>query len=307
MNIHQDHLLSFVALVQTGSVSGAAKSRCLTQPAISNQLKRLQEMIGMPLYRRQGRGVELTGTGEAFYRHALKVQQSMQALNSFADELHGLQAGRIYLSASQTIAGSLLPAALLAFHQLYPKIEVFVDSGNSQQVFENMEHHDLGLVESPLPPSVPECCRVEALGEDKIVTVMPNAHPLTQYTSIALKQLEDYPLVWREQGSGTRQVLERAWMTSTGQKPHVQLCMGGVSAVLESVRQGLGIGVLSQFCLPTGESVLTTRPFKPQLSRPMSLLQPGHASPLAKKLVDFLVPHLRARLNPCFDSLQTNV
>ncbi len=296
MNIHPEHLLSFVALVHTGSVSAAAKSRCLTQPAISNQLKRLQETIGMPLYRRKGRGVQLTGDGEALYIHALKVQQSMQDVNSFADALHGLQAGRIYLSASQTIAGSLLPGALVEFRSLYPQIEVFVDSGNSQQVFEHMEQHDLGLVESPIPSSVPECCSVEHLGEDKIVTVMPADHPLADYASIKLGQLHDYPLIWREQGSGTREVLERAWMTATGARPDVHLCMGGVSAVLESVRQGLGIGVVSQFCLPTGESVLTTRPFQPQLSRPMSLLQPGHASPLAKKLVDFLVPWLRSRL-----------
>ncbi|MDQ6957155.1 MAG: LysR family transcriptional regulator [Mariprofundaceae bacterium] len=297
MSIHPDHLASFVALVQTGSVSAAAESRCLTQPAISNQLKRLQESIGMQLYRRQGRGVQLTGIGEAFYIHALKVQQSMFDLNSFADELHDLQAGRIYLSASQTIAGSLLPAALVSFQQLHPKIEVFVDSVNSQQVFESMEHHDLGLVESPLPSNVPECCTVAHLGEDKIVAVMPVNHPLAAHTSIELTQLEDYPLIWREQGSGTRDILERAWITTMGKPPRIQLCMGGMSAVLESVRQGLGVGMVSQFCLPTGESILTTRPLHPQLLRPMSLLQPSHASPLAKKLVGFLVPYLRSRLS----------
>jgi len=296
MNIQQSHILSFVALVQAGSVSAAAKSRYLTQPAISNQLKQLQENLGISLYQRKGRGVQLTGAGEAFYVHALKVQQSMQALDSFAEELQGLQAGRIYLAASQTIAGSLLPAALLSFHQLYPQIEVFVDSVNSQQVFETMDHHDLGLVESILPSSVPECCHVEHLGEDKIVIVMPKDHPLSTFSSIKLAQLGDYPLIWREQGSGTRAVLEQSWLSIMGKQPHVQLCMGGVSAVLESVRQGLGVGVVSQFCLPTGESILTTRPFEPQLSRPMSLLQPRHASPLAKKLVDFLVPWLRSRL-----------
>ena len=297
MTIHPDHLASFIALVQTGSVSAAAKSRCLTQPAISNQLKRLQDTVGMPLYRRQGRGVQLTGIGETFYLHALKVQQSMFDLNRFADELHDLQAGRIYLSASQTIAGSLLPAALASFHQKYPKIEVFVDSMNSQQVFERMKHHDLGLVESPLPSSVPECCTVVHLGEDKLVTVMPINHALTAHTSITLDQLEDYPLVWREQGSGTRDILERAWIATLGQPPRIQLCMGGISAVLESVRQGLGIGMVSQFCLPTGESILTTRPLHPLLLRPMSLLQPSHASPLAKTLVDFLVPYLRSRID----------
>ncbi len=296
MNIHPEHLLSFVALVQTGSVSAAAQARSLTQPAISNQLKLLQDRLGLQLYQRHGRGVQLTGAGESFYKYALKVQQSMQALDAFADELRGLQAGRIYLSASQTIAGSLLPSALIAFRQRYPNIEVFVDSGNSQEVFNRMQHHDLGFIESPLPTSTPECCEIQPLGEDTMVAVMPKSHPLSKYTSISLHQLQDYPMIWREKGSGTRDVLEQAWIKSLGNQPNIQLCMGGVSAVLESVRQGLGISVVSQFCLPTGESILSTRPFKPTLSRPMSLLQPSHASPLAKKLVDFLVPYLRSQL-----------
>jgi DNA-binding transcriptional LysR family regulator len=296
MRIQQSQVLSFVALVQTGSVSAAAKLRCLTQPAISNQLKQLQEMIGIPLYKRKGRGVELTGAGESFYEHALKAQQSMQNLDAFADELHDLQAGRIHLAASQTIAGSLLPAALHAFYQLYPRIEVFVDSVNSQQVFEGMYSHDLGLVESLLPSNAPDSCHIIHLGEDKLVVVMPNNHPLAALKVIEMSFLEEYPLIWREQGSGTREVLEEAWIMATGKQPEIQLCMGGVSAVLESVRQGLGVGVVSHFCLPTGESILTTRPLNPQCSRPMSLLQPKQTSPLARKLVDFLVPWLREKL-----------
>jgi len=209
-----------------------------------------------------------------------------------------LDAGRVYLAASQTIAGSLLPAALVAFRQQAPHVEVFVDSCNSQQVFAGMAEHDLGLVESPLPASVPECCNVVELGQDRIVAVMKHDHALVNHESIRLDQLAEYPLIWRESGSGTRAVLEQAFVTTLGQRPAVHLCLGGVSAVLEAVRQGLGIGVVSQFCLPTGEQILTTRPLKPQLHRPMSLLLPGHASPLAKKFADFLVPWLQARLKP---------
>ncbi len=297
MHLNPDQLLSFVALMQTGSVGAAARARHLTQPAISNQLKRLQDAVGVPLYRRQGRGVVLTATGEAFYLYAVKVQQSLRKAGSFADELHGLNAGRVYLAASQTIAGSLLPAALVQFRRRHPHIEVFVDSGNSQQVFDRIDRYDLGLVESPLPSEALNRCKVESLGHDKIVGVMRTDHPLAAREAIKLSQLAEYPLIWREAGSGTRDVLERELMATTGQKPEVHLCMGGVSATLEAVRQGLGIGVVSQFCLPTGESILTMRPFHPQLCRPMSLLLPGHASPVAKKFADFLIPCLRARIS----------
>jgi len=298
MPLNPDQLLSFVMLVQRGSISAAAQARHLTQPAISNQLKRLQESVGMPLYRRQGRGVKLTGSGESFYRYALAVQQSLHAAEDFAEALHGLDAGRVYLAASQTIAGSLLPAALVAFRAIAPHVEVFVDSCNSQQVFAGMGEHDLGLVESPLPSSVPACCRVVALGQDRIVAVMRHDHVLVAHTAVSLTEMAEYPLIWREAGSGTRAVLEQAFIETLGHRPDIHLCLGGVSAVLEAVRQGLGIGVVSQFCLPTGERMLTTRTLQPQLRRPMSLLLPAHASPIAKKFADFLAPCLQARLNP---------
>ena len=296
MRIHPDHLLSFVALVQTGSVSAAAASRHLTQPAISNQLARLQQGMGGTLYRRQGRGVRLTAAGEAFYRHALNVQRSLQQVESYADELQGLQAGRVNIAASQTIAGSLLPAAVLAFRQLYPQIEIFIESSNSQQVFEHMADYDFGLVENLLPSAVPDCCRVEPLGEDMIVAVMRSDHLLARGDSVRLQQLTEHELIWREPGSGTRGVLEQALMVAHGSLPTVQLSLGGILPVLEAVRQGLGIAVVSQFCLPTGEQILTTRPLRPKLCRPMSLLLPGHASALARKFADFLIPFLRHAL-----------
>jgi len=296
MKLNPDQLLSFVALVQSGSVSKAATARHLTQPAISNQLKRLQDSIGMPLYRRQGRGVKLTATGEAFYQHALRVQQSLYQTELFAEGLHGLTAGRVHVAASQTIAGSLLPSALVQFRHEYPDIEIFVDSGNSQQVFQHMQSHDIGLVESLLPEAVPDCCRVELLGYDNIVVVMCPGHPLALNKAVGLRALQDYPLIWRESGSGTREALEQAWMIETGTRPEVHLCMGGVSAVLEAVRQGLGIGVVSQYCLPTGESVLITRPLQPPLLRPMSLLIPANISPIGALVADFLRAYLKEKL-----------
>jgi len=298
MKLNPDQLLSFVALVQSGSVSKAATARHLTQPAISNQLKRLQDTIGMPLYRRQGRGVKLTATGEAFYQHALRVQQSLHQTEMFAKGLHGLTAGRVHVAASQTIAGSLLPSALVQFRHQYPDIEIFVDSGNSQQVFQHMQSHDIGLVESLLPEAVPDCCRVELLGYDSIVVAMCSNHPLALNKTVGLRVLQEYPLIWRESGSGTREALEQAWMIEIGTRPEVHLCMGGVSAVLEAVRQGLGVGVVSQFCLPTGESVLITRPLQPPLLRPMSLLIPANISPIAALVADFLRAYLKEKLQP---------
>ena len=84
MRLQPEHILTFVELVRNGSVGGAADARRLTQPAISNQLRQLQQAMGEALYQRAGRGVALTAAGEAFYAHALAVEQSLKAAEAFA-------------------------------------------------------------------------------------------------------------------------------------------------------------------------------------------------------------------------------
>ncbi|WP_038248994.1 LysR family transcriptional regulator [Ghiorsea bivora] len=296
MSLNTEQLLSFVALVQTGSIHAAAKLRHLTQPAISNQLKYLQQDTGLQLYQRDGRGVKVTPTGEAFYQYALGVQQALQDTASFIQQAQGLDAGKVYIAASQTIANALLPRVLPAFRKLVPHVELSVGSYNSQYVFEHMDAYDFGLVEQPLPTGLGSSCHVQHLGQDHIVVVMRHDHPLAQYQALDVSHLREHRMVWREQGSGTRAVLEQVFFTRNQTLPHIDLCLGGVSAVLEAVRQGLGIGVVSQYCLPTGEHVLTTRPLNPTLSRPMSLLLPHHATPLARKCATYLASALQAEL-----------
>lgn len=296
MKLNPEQLLSFAALVETGSVGAAARRRHLTQPAISNQLKRLQQTVGVPLYRRAGRGVALTGAGERFYRAALAVRQSIREAEVLAEALRGDKAGRVHVAASQTIAGALLPEALVRFRERMPGVEVFVHSMNSREVFREMENHDLGLVECPLESMVPECCEVEPLGKDAIVAVMHREHPLAEHSAVTLEELVRWPLIWREEGSGTREALEQALVNAMGRIPQPHWVLGGVAAVLEAARQRLGVSVVSQFCVPSGETVLAVRPLRPALSRPMSLLRPGHASALALRFADFLVAHLRARM-----------
>jgi len=293
MRLHPDQILSFVEVVRQGSIGGAAKARHLTQPAVSNQLRQLQQDIGEELYRRQGRGVALTATGEAFYAHALAVEQALQAATTFAEGLHGLQAGRVRVASSQTIAGSLLPAVLAAFQQRHPGIEVHVGTSNSRQVINSLGDYDIGLVESPLPRQVPDTYRAEPIGQDEVVLVMPAGHRLARRDSVPLSMLRDQPLIWREPGSGTSEVVEDAFRRA-GIVVSRHLSLGGVAAVLEAVRQGLGLGFASHLTLKRADAVLVARPLSPRLLRPFTMLVAAHPSPAARAFADFLAAHLPA-------------
>ena len=293
MKLQAEQLLTFAELVRRGSVGAAAAARHLTQPAASNQLRQLQQAFGEALYRRAGRGVALTAAGEAFYVHALAVEQALRAAEAFAEELQGGEAGLVRIAASQTIAGSLLPAFLADFQSRHAGIEVHVDTSNSRQVVECIHTYDIGLVESPLPRDVPADFRAVPLGRDEVVLVMPRGHRLASLDTVPLRLLADEPLIWREPGSGTGEVVEQAFRQA-GMTPNRRLALGGVAAVLEAVRQGLGLGFASRLTLRREDAMLISRPFAPSLLRPFTMLLPVQPTVAARIFAE----DLRANLVP---------
>ncbi|HXH65187.1 MAG TPA: LysR substrate-binding domain-containing protein, partial [Mariprofundaceae bacterium] len=174
-----------------------------------------------------------------------------------------------------------------------PGIEVHVDTSNSRQVVERLNAYDIGLVESPLPRDVPERHRAEPLGRDEVVLVMPRGHPLAALQAVPLPMLRDQPLIWREPGSGTNEVVEHAF-GQAGIAPVRRISLGGVAAVLEAVRQGLGLGFASHLSLKHGDTTLIARPLEPRLLRPLTMLLPVHPTAAARILAD----ELRAGLGP---------
>ena len=275
MRLQPEHILTFAELVRRGSVGAAAAARHLTQPAVSNQLRQLQQAIGEPLYRRQGRGVALTAAGEAFHVHALRVEQALRAAQAFAEGLAGGDTGRVRIAASQTIAGSLLPAFLAAFQHRHAGIEVLVDTSNSRQVVARLHEYDIGLVESPLARELPADYRAVALGRDEVVLVMPRGHALAALEAVPLRLLAEAPLIWREAGSGTNEVVEQAFR-EIGLSPERRLALGGVAAVLEALRPGPGPGLAHRLALRPAGALATSRPVSPGVRRPSHTLMPPH-------------------------------
>lgn len=291
MRLQPEHLLTFAELVRRGSVGAAAAARNLTQPAVSNQLRQLQQVIGEALYRRAGRGVKLTAAGEAFYAHALAVEQALKAAEAFAEGLAGGESGLVRIAASQTIAGSLLPAFLADFQHRHAGIEVHVDTSNSRQVVADLQACDIGLVESPLPRDLPADYRAVPLGRDEVVLVMPRGHRLASLDAVPLRLLADAPLIWREPGSGTREVVEAAFRQA-GLSPNRRLALGGVAAVLEAVRQGLGLGFASRLTLRREDALLVSRPLAPGLLRPFTMLLPVQPTAAARLFAEDLKANL---------------
>jgi DNA-binding transcriptional LysR family regulator len=293
MRLNPENLITFAAVVREGGVGAAARSLHLTQPAVSNQLRKLQESVGEALYRRAGRGIELTGAGRRLYEEAQRLANVLAAAESVADALSAAETGLVRIAASQTLGAYLLPAVLAAFRAYAPGIEVELESHNSRRVFELLQNCDIGLVEGVSTLPLPANRRSERLGRDEIVAVLRNDDPLSKRHALSPGQLATQALIWRESGSGTRERVEQAFHDA-GVTPHVGMALSGVAAVKEAVRQGLGIGFASRLALRHDSGPLVGVPLRPRLMRVLSIITPGNPTPAVTRFMLFLHRQLAA-------------
>lgn len=288
MRINPDQLITFAHVVREGGIGAAARARHLTQPAVSNQLRQLQSIIGEPLYRRQGRGIALTGAGQQLYRHAQALADALHEAEAFAIALASVDSGRVRIAASQTLGAYILPAALAEFRVVAPQIEIILESHNSQSVLDHIDTCDIGLIEGPVGhASAAVHFSAQPLGNDTIVAVVPRHHRLAARQALTLTDVADEPIILREAGSGTRELVETAF-AQAGLTPRVCMTLAGVAAVIEASRQGLGIGFLSSLALRhEGEHVIGI-PLRPNLRRKLTLLAANQPSRAAERFIAFL-------------------
>ncbi|SAL79359.1 LysR family transcriptional regulator [Caballeronia peredens] len=275
-----DQLITFATVAEHGNISRAAVALHLSQPAVSGQLRLLQDEFGEPLYQRDGRGVRLTAAGEQLLGHAERLRETFRQAHALRDALRGLERGTLRIGASTTPASYLLPYLIAAFHKRFPEVVVTTMNGNTADIVAALGSLDIALVEGPTGHDLPLGTTVTAWREDEIVAIAPKGHPLADgREGVTLESLSAHPLVLREPGSGVRQIVERAF--AEGAAPmHVALEIAGVEGVKEAVRAGMGIGFVSAMSIRHEDSALCRLRIAPApLTRRFSILLPHAATP----------------------------
>jgi DNA-binding transcriptional LysR family regulator len=292
-----EQLITFAAVAEHRNISRAAQTLHLSQPAVSGQLRLLQEEFGEALYVRDGRGVRLTPTGEQLAAYAVRLRDSWREAYAFRDALRGLEVGTLRIGATTTPASYLLPYLMAAFQRRYPEVKLETASGNTSDVVGMLATLDIALIEGPVGTQLPPDTVVQPWHEDEIVAIAPHAHPLAQLACpqggnadarVTLATLADYPLVLREDGSGVRQVVERAF-AQAAVPMRVALEIAGVEGVKEAVRAGMGIGFVSAMSMRHEDGALCQFKLGPQpMARRFSVLVPhaGAASRVAQRFLE---------------------
>ncbi|MFI0348332.1 MAG: LysR family transcriptional regulator [Chthoniobacterales bacterium] len=241
----------FSRVAEQQSISAAARTLRISQPAVTQHIKFLENSFQTTLFIRSRNGVTLTETGAILLAHSRRVSELSEEVTEKIRRKDSPLQGRIRLGASTTIAGYFLPEILVAFKKAHPCVEVEITGGNSNAMINALlsQRIDVGLIESP-------CDRHDLkktkFFEDEIVVIVSAKHPLAFKKSTSLKQLLQYPVVLREEGSGTRQCIERSLKQNNILPSHLKIIqeLPNTEAIKRVVATGIGIGFISKTCLP---------------------------------------------------------
>lgn len=245
MEMHQ--LRGFFEVARERSFTRAAERLFLTQPAISLQLKALEEELGQALFERGRKSVRLTPAGEILFRYVREVFSRLEEAENEIAALGRLLGGRLVIGTSDTNCTYILPPVLEAFGQRYPGVELDIRNRMSAEVGQLVLDHevDFGLATLPVRHRDLAC---EALFGRRDVLVCPPGHELAGRKFIRLQTLGQYPLLVLERGSTSRRLLEDAFR-AVGLELQTAMNLGGIEVIKRFVEIGLGLALVPRFAV----------------------------------------------------------
>ncbi len=233
---------TFMEVARQGSVSKAAERLFVTQPAVSMQIKQLEDAFGLPLIEPSGRNIRLTHAGEAFLVHAIAAMGQFKDLEANMAEHVGLKKGRIDL-AVVTTAKYFIPMLLVQFGKLFKDIEVTLRIDNRENVLGMLARNEADLVVMGRAPADMDCVAT-AFATNPLTIVAAPGHALARRKNLPFSVLKDYSFVVREEGSGTRAAMERLFAQhKTPLK--VEMEMPSNETIKQAVMAGMGLSFLS--------------------------------------------------------------
>ncbi len=222
--------------------SAAAKQLYLSQPAVSMQIKQLEENIGLPLFEQMGKKVYLTDAGKELFHYSHHISLQLADMEAVFDEMKGLGKGKFTLSVVNT-ANYFTPQLLARFCQRHPDINVILQVANRDAVLKQLADNSTDLAILGQPPDGLDIKAEPFLANPLVVIAAPD-HPLVKQKRVKFAQLATETFMSRESGSGTRSAMERVFAQHKIQ-PHISMEMETNEAIKQAVRAGMGLGILS--------------------------------------------------------------
>ena len=232
----------FEAVARHLSFSRAAHELHLTQPAVSMQVKQLEENVGTALFEQLGKKIYLTEAGHELSHYSRMIAQQLNEVEAVLSELKGLKRGKLKISVAST-ANYFAPQLLATFSQRFPTVTVSLNVTNRQALLQQLANNEMDMAIMGQPPEGLDLV-AESFMENPLVVIAPIKHVLARKKSIPLSRLEQETFLIREEGSGTRIVMKRFFDAHNIQL-HTGMEMSSTEAIKQAVQAGLGLGVVS--------------------------------------------------------------
>ena len=291
----EDHKLRvFCAVAETKSFSKASEVIHLTQPAVSLQIQAMEELYETRLFDRSGNSINLTPAGEILYKRAKEILALYAEAQHNISEITGAIKGSLSIGASSTIGNYLLPHIIAAFKKKVPQVNISLVVSNTKTITErlNAGEIDIALVEGDVSK---QRFSVETLLSDELVVIMSPAHPWADRRNVPAIDLAKEPIIMREEGSGTRQIILK-YLEEHGIKLDqlkIALVMGSTEAIKGAVEEGLGVSIVSAWAARKNlkQGLIKTTTFKDlKFHRNFSIISPkrNYSTHTAKEFLNFL-------------------
>jgi DNA-binding transcriptional LysR family regulator len=257
------------------SFTKAAETLHMTQPAVTFQVRQLEEHFNTRLFDRTHNRISLTDAGRKVYEYADRIFELYSEMEDSVREMTGEISGALTIGASTTIAEYMLPTLLGDFKEKYPDVTVHLKVSNSEGIVSMVENNtiDLGVVESSVGNKnlVVEVCK-----RDHLVAIVPPGHALANETSLKFARLLEYPFICREEGSGTREVIGDYIdkLPDSSSSLNIAIELGSPEAVKGAVEAGMGVSVVSRATIQKELRLqtLVALNLDPPLERPFSFV-----------------------------------
>ncbi len=294
MGIEDHKLKVFCTVAETKSFSKTSEIIHLTQPAVSLQIQALEELYETKLFDRSSNSINLTPSGEILYKYAKDILNLYAEAGKEIGKITGLIKGSVKIGAGTTTGNYILPSVIVDFKRTHPKIKIQVLIGNSKRITDllNSGIIDLGIVgEAASKTKV----KAEPLISDELSIIVSPLHPWAKKKIISIYDVIKEPFIIREEGSGTRQILE-AYLATHGiaiDKLHVAAVLGSSLSIKEAVESGMGVSVVSKWTVRKEVrcgSLKSIAPKEGRIMRQFSLIKCRNAvmSPASEEFLSYL-------------------
>ena len=243
-NLNLKQLYIFQVVAHHLSFSRAAEKLYLSQPAVSQHIRQLEEYFGVKLFDRVGKQVVLTEAGAYLMEMAQQISNQVEEIHKTFNDLRNLRRGTLTVTADTAAGVYVVPPLLGWFHRAHPLVNIKLEVVNRRTVLQRVSRNETDLAVMGYPEKSPSLV-AEPFADNNLVVIASPDHPLAERNRISLQEFSKEPFLIREPGSGTRNTLEK-FIANHGINLNITMELGNNSAIKEAVAAGLGISVVSE-------------------------------------------------------------